>query len=128
MGPDGVGYRLIKAVRDTRLGREVLGEVVAGLRGGYIAGRWRDMRVVQIPKPGQDLTRTKNWRPLNLINCVWKLGEKVVADRIQAVGKQILHHQQYGSVRGRSAVDVLYKSVVTARECLENQGSVGWAF
>ena len=29
-GPDGVGYRLIKAVRDTRLGTEV----VAALRGG----------------------------------------------------------------------------------------------
>ena len=34
--PDGVGYRLIKAVRDTRLGTEVLGEVVSALRGGYI--------------------------------------------------------------------------------------------
>ena len=33
-GPDGVGYRLIKAVRATRLGTEVGGEVVAALRGG----------------------------------------------------------------------------------------------
>ena len=33
-GPDGVGYRLIRAVRDTRLGREVMGEIVAALRGG----------------------------------------------------------------------------------------------
>ena len=55
-GPDGVGYRLIKAVRDTRLGNELLGEVVAALRGGYIPDRWRDMRVVLIPKPGRDLT------------------------------------------------------------------------
>lgn len=31
---DGVGYRLLEAVRDTRLGNEVLGEVVAALRGG----------------------------------------------------------------------------------------------
>ena len=60
-GPDGVGYRLIKAVRDTRLGREVMGEIVAALRGGYIPDRWRDMRVVLIPKPGRDLTQTKNW-------------------------------------------------------------------
>ena len=29
-----MGYRLIKAVRDTRPGAEVLGEVVAALRGG----------------------------------------------------------------------------------------------
>ena len=33
-GPDGIGYRMIKAVRDTKLGMEVLGEVVAALREG----------------------------------------------------------------------------------------------
>ena len=111
-GPDGVGYRLIKAVQDTRLGIELLGEVVAALRGGYIPDRWRDMRVVLIPKPARDMTQTKNWRPLNLINCIGKLGEKVVADRIQEEGSSILHHQKYGSVRGRSAV------VSGARDCL----------
>ena len=117
-GPDGVGYRMIKAVRETKLGIELLGEVVAALRGGYIPDRWREMRVVLIPKPGRDLTQTKNWRPLNLINCIGKLGEKVVADRIQEEGSAILHQQQYGSVRGRSAVDVLYRSVVKARQSL----------
>ena len=85
-------------MRDIQLGREVLGEVVAGLQGGYIPGRWRDMRVVLILRPGRDLTQTNNWRPLNLIDCVRKLGEEVVADRIQAEGQQILHHQQYGMV------------------------------
>ena len=30
-GPDGIGYRMIKAVRDTKLGMEVLGEVVAAM-------------------------------------------------------------------------------------------------
>ena len=94
--PDGVGYRMIKAVL--------------------------------IPKPGRDLTQTKNWRPLNLINCIGKLGEKVVADRIQDEGSSILHPQQYGSVRGCSAVNVLYRSVVKARQSLEGGGSVGWAF
>ena len=75
-GPDGVRYRMIKAVRDTKLGIEVLGEVVAAMRGGYIPDRWREMRVVLIPKPGRDLTQTKNWRPLNLINYIGKLGKK----------------------------------------------------
>ena len=84
---------MIKAIRDTRLGNELLGEVVAALRGGYISDRWRDMRVVLIPKPGRDLTQTKNWRPLNLINCIGKVGETGVADRIQEEGSSILHHQ-----------------------------------
>ena len=127
-GLNGVGHRIIKAVRDTKLGTELLGEVVAALRGGYIPDRRREMRVVLIPKPGRDLTQARNWRPLNLIKCIGKLGEKVVGDRIQEEGSSILHHQQYGSVHGRSAVDVLYKSVVKARQSLEGRGSVGWAF
>ena len=65
---------------------ELLGEVVSALRGGYIPDRWRDMRVVLITKPGRDLTQTKICRPLNLINCIGKLGEKVVADKIQGEG------------------------------------------
>lgn len=38
-GPDEVGYKLIKTVRDTRLGDEVLREIVAALTGGYIPNR-----------------------------------------------------------------------------------------
>ena len=51
----------------------------------------------------------------------------MVDDRIKEEGSSILHHQQYGSVRGRSTVDVLYKSVVRARLRLEGGGSGGWA-
>ena len=69
-------------VRDTRLGRELVDEVVDNLVSGVIPPAWREMRVVFIPKPGRDLTLTKSWRPLNLINCVGKLEEKVVADQI----------------------------------------------
>ena len=86
------------------------------------------MRVVFIPKPGRDLTVARNWRPLNLINCVGKLGEKVVADRIQDFGGELFHRLHYGSVRGRSAVDVLYWLVVKARACMDGRGSVGWGF
>ena len=81
-GPDGIGYRLIKPVRDTRLGWELIEEIVDNLAQGVIPPAWREMRVVFIPKPGRDLTLAKNWRPLNFINCVGKLGEKGVADRI----------------------------------------------
>lgn len=126
-GPDSVGYKLIKAVWDRKLGIEVLGESVAALRGGHILDRWRERRVVWILKPGWDLTQTKNWRPLNLINYDGKVGEKVVTDRIQEEGESVLHLQQFDWVCGRSALDVLYKLVMEARKCLENMGSVGWA-
>lgn len=82
------------------------------------------MRVVLILKPGQDLTQTKKWRPLNHMNCMGKLGEKVGAERIQEGGESGLHHQQFGSVRGCSTMDILYKSVTELRKCLERMVSV----
>ena len=127
-GPDGVGYRLIKAVRDTRLKGELIEEIVDYLACGVIPPAWREMQVVFIQKPGRDLTLAKNWRPLNLINCVGKLREKVVADRIQDIGGDLFHHLQFGSVKGRSAVDMLYRSVVKARRCIDEGGEVGWGF
>ena len=60
-GPDGISYQLIKAVRDMRLGRELVKEVVNNLVRGVIPPVWREMRVVFIPKPGHDLTLTKSW-------------------------------------------------------------------
>ena len=59
------------------------------------------------PEAGMAITQAKNWRPLNLINFIGKLVEKVVANRIQEEGSSILHHQQYGSVRERLPLDVL---------------------
>ena len=72
VGLDEVVYRLIKAVRDTRLGQEVLCEVVAVLIGWNILDRWRNIRVVLILKLGRNLTQTTTWRPLNLSNCMGK--------------------------------------------------------
>lgn len=110
-GPDRRSYRLIKAVRDTRLGRKLLEEVVDYLHIGVIPKPWRVMKVVFIPQPGRNLMVAKNWRPLNLMNCVGKLGEKMVADRIQDFGGELFYRLKYGSVRGWSAVDILHKSV-----------------
>ena len=127
-GPDGIRYRLIKVVLDTHLGHELVEEMVYNLTQGVIPTAWREMRVVFIPKLGRDLTLAKNWRPLNHINCVWKLGEKVVVDRIQDFGGDLFHRLQFGSVRGQSAVEILYQSVIRARECINEGGSVGWGF
>ena len=72
-GPDRISYMLIRAVRDTRLGRELIEVVVDCLHAAVIPKPWREMR-------------------------------------------------------GRSAVDVLYRSVRGARECIDEGGSMVWSF
>ena len=59
-GPDGIGYRLIKAVKDTPLGQGLFEEIAISLLESSTPHRWKEMRVVLIPKPGRDLTRTKS--------------------------------------------------------------------
>ena len=119
-GPDGISYRLINAVRDTTLGEELINEVAVQLLEGTIKERWKEMRVAQIPKPSRDLTVTRNWRPINLINCIGKLGEKVVVDHLQDV--DLLHHHQFGAVKGRSALEVVFRAVVKESRCMDGGG------
>ena len=118
-----------------RLGRELIGEVVDCSHAGEIPKPCRKMRVVCILKLRQDLTVPNNWRPLNLINYMCKLGKKVVAARIQDFDDELFHRLQYRSVRGRLMVDVLYELVKKAGDhingggprvvrCLECKGGV----
>lgn len=84
--------------------------------------------MVLISKLGKDLALTKNWRPLNWINCLGKLGEKVDTERLQDYVEQLLHRHQYALVWRWLAVGVLYRSVVEARTCLDGGSSMGWVF
>ena len=84
------------------------------------------MRVVLIPKPGRDLTKTKSWRPINQINCIGKLGEKVVADELHEA--DLLHGGQFGGVKGRSALEGVFKPVTKARWYMGSGGNVACGF
>ena len=80
--PDRISYRFIKAFIGTIFGEELLVQMAKQLEIGRAPSEWQLSKVVMIPKPGKDHTQLKGWRPINLINCVCKLGEKVVADEL----------------------------------------------
>jgi len=114
--PDGIGYRLIKMAMWTKLGDELMKEVARNLERGKIPKEWQNSKVVMIPKPGKDHNRTKGWQPINLINCIGKLGEKVVANRLQESG--LFHQHQFGSVKGRLATEAALWVVTKAQRCM----------
>ena len=125
-GPDGIRYKLIKATMKTKLGKELIKEIPENLEKGVIPTEWQHSEVVMIPKPSKDQSKTKGRHPINLINCVGKLGENVVADRLQESG--LLHKHQFDSVKGRSATEPALRVVNKAQRCLARGGRVGWAF
>ena len=97
-GPYGISFRLIKGIQDAPLDEELINKVAFQPLKGTILDKWKEMRVVLILKPSRDLTITKNWRPIDLINCVGKLMETVVADHLQDA--DLLHRHQFGAVKG----------------------------
>ena len=120
-GPDGIDYRFIKMVLDARLRRELVTEVATSL---MIPEEWQLSKVVLIPKPNKDHRAAKGWRPINLINCIGKLAEKVVADNLQEAG--LFHKGQFGGIRGRSALEAMTRALTRAQRGLARGGQVLW--
>ena len=88
------------------MGQKLIEEIVDNVHKGQIPLALQQIKVVMIPKPGRDLTLTKNRRPINLINYIGKIGEKVMADQLQEAG--LLPRYQYRSVKRRSALEVVF--------------------
>lgn len=75
-GPDGVSWKLLKMIRDTKLGKVVLedaGQVAESRSLTRMPENWRNMKMVMVPKPGKDHTVVKGWRPIVLANTIGKL-------------------------------------------------------
>ena len=58
--PDGVNYKLLKAIRKTNLGRTVLQDIVHELLCGILPAEWKEIRVVMILKLRKDYKQIRN--------------------------------------------------------------------
>ena len=124
LGPDGISYQFIQTVLDTRLGEEVVQEVAESLKKGRIPEAWQNSKVVFIPKTYKDHKAAKGWRPINLINCIRKLTEKVVADELQEAG--LFHKGWYGGIKRRSALEAISRALTRVQRALARGGQVLW--
>lgn len=106
-GPDGVTWKLLKMIKDTKLEKAVLDEVgmMAQLDTRYYGeAEWRRMTMLMNPKPGKDHSKVKGWRPIVLLNVGGKLVHKVVA---QELGKkrELFHKRGFAGRKGRGVID-----------------------
>jgi hypothetical protein len=51
---------------------------------------------------GGELEDIKNWRPLTLLNCDYKIISKLLAERLKNVLTKLIHPDQKGFVKGRN--------------------------
>lgn len=54
-----------------------------------------------IPKKDAELNLIKNWRPISLLNCDYKIAAKAIANRFKQVIPNIISHDQTGFLKGR---------------------------
>ena len=57
--------------------------------------------VILLPKPNKDKMQLSNWRPITLLNHIYKILSGALAERLKPVLPKIVHSDQKGFVSGR---------------------------
>ena len=118
-GPDGVGNQMLKAagpVIYTRLA-SVFSEC---LRRGSIPDKWNDAAIVLLHKKGNP-HNLNNYRPISLLNCVYKVFTKLITNRIEGILDENQPPEQAGFRRGFSTTDHLQAVNQIIEKCNEYQ-------
>jgi hypothetical protein len=63
--------------------------------------------IICLPKADKPREYLTNWRPITLLNVVYKIGSACIASRIKSILPQLIHEDQTGFVPGRYIVDSL---------------------
>ncbi|XP_044312754.1 uncharacterized protein LOC123037196 [Drosophila rhopaloa] len=89
--------------------------------------RWKQQKLVLIPKPGKDKDEPSAYRPICLLDTAGKILESIVSARlgeaIEAAGG--LSERQYGFRKARSTLDALEAVDRIARQAIEGKRWLG---
>lgn len=101
-GQDGMPYFLIK-----RFSPEIVMILTTffnhSLSRSYFPKAWKHSLVTPIPKPDRDSSVVSNWRPISNLNCISKVFERIVSDKIlEFVERLDIFQNQFGFLRGLS--------------------------
>lgn len=107
-GPDGITNEVVKTVA-SRNPDLLLGVYNTCLINGVFPSVWKKARLVLIRKGDKPLDTPSSYRPLCLLDCLGKLFEKLLDNRLRLFldTSDGLHERQFGFRKGRSTIDAL---------------------
>ena len=74
----------------------VLRSLNYGYRIGNLSVTQKQGIITCIPKPNKCRQTLKNWRPISLLNVVYRLASAVIANRLKRVLNKVIHEDQKG--------------------------------
>ena len=82
------------------LGKDLVDVLNYGCVRGCLSYSQRQGTITLVPKKG-DLRNRKNWRPITLLNCDYKIASRAISGRLLKVLSEVISPDQSGSVPGR---------------------------
>ena len=117
-GPDGMNYGFIKKFW-LYLRQPLFKYANLCFQKGELTESFKTASIRLIPKKG-DATKIKNWRPISLLNCIYKILSKAINTRLQSVTDIITSRAQKGFTSSRFIQEVLINLVEYISHCNTN--------
>lgn len=115
-GSDGYTVEFFKFFF-AELGTFIVRSINSGFHKGELSVTQKQGVIICIPKDGKDKKYLKNWRPITLLNTVYKIASSCIAERMKTVLPKLINEDQKGFLKGRymgENIRLLYDTLLYA--------------
>ncbi|KAI3507508.1 hypothetical protein L1887_22495 [Cichorium endivia] len=102
-GPDGFSFKFIKRFWDL-IKDDILACVKHFEGNGLFSSGCNSSFIALIPK-NKDPLVLKDFRPVNLVGCLYKIVSKIISFRLKSVIGKVVSHEQSAYIEGRNITD-----------------------